>query len=95
MKLDELTRAAHPEKLSAFLAKQPKGGHHHGGGRRRDTREADHKGHHIVIRTTYRIEVDGRVTRCAAGRRQRWPRPLPFAAELSIQFGHRHGETID
>jgi hypothetical protein len=61
MKLDELTRAAHPEKLSAFLAKQPKGGHHHGGEGVESTREADHKGHHIIIRTTYRIEVDGRV----------------------------------
>lgn len=35
-----------------------KAGGHHGGGE--TIREADHAGHHIVVRTTYRVEVDGK-----------------------------------
>jgi hypothetical protein len=33
-------------------------GHHHAASE--TIREADYEGHHIVVRTTYRIEVDGR-----------------------------------
>jgi hypothetical protein len=61
MKLDELTQASHPTRLSAFLARRPMVMPHHGAGSVESTREADQNGHHIVVRTTYQIEVDGHV----------------------------------
>jgi hypothetical protein len=33
---------------------------HHGDGKVESVRQADYEGHHIVIRTTYVVEVDGR-----------------------------------
>lgn len=33
---------------------------HHGGGGQEIVREDDYQGHHVVVRTTYQIEVDGR-----------------------------------
>jgi hypothetical protein len=59
MKAQDLKQAATPERLAQYLADQPKG-MHHDGGPVESVREADHKGHHIVIRTTYQFEVDGR-----------------------------------
>lgn len=60
MKADTLARAANPKNLSAYLTKLPMSMRHKGG--RVDTvREADHKGHRIVIRTSYQVEVDGRI----------------------------------
>ena len=59
MKTHDVTRAATPERLAQYLANLPKGMHHHGGPVE-TVREADHKGHHIVIGTKYQFEVDGR-----------------------------------
>jgi hypothetical protein len=66
VKRDELARAARPEALTERVAElrpelqRPHEGHHHGDGMSTETiREATYRGHHIVIRTTYRIEVDG------------------------------------
>ena len=59
MKTRDVTQAAAPDRLARYLADLPKGMHHHGGPVE-NVREADHKGHHIVIRTTYQFEVDGR-----------------------------------
>ena len=55
-----IVEAAHPRALSGFLASRPMAMMHHGDGKVEGVRQADHKGHHIVIRTTYVIEVDGR-----------------------------------
>src|SRR5215475_3589074 len=60
MDLKKLAASATPDKLSAYLVKRPMT-MHHGTGRVESVREADHNGHHIVIRTTYQVEVDGRV----------------------------------
>lgn len=59
MKAQDLKQAATPERLAQYLTEQPKGMHHHGGPVE-TVREANHKGHHIVVRTTYQFEVDGR-----------------------------------
>ena len=59
MKAQEIKQAATPERLAEYLAGRPKAMHHHDGPVA-TVREADHKGHHIVIRTTYQFEVDGR-----------------------------------
>ena len=63
MKPDTLAQAANPKNLSKYLATLPMPMHHHEGtgGRVETEREAAHKGHRIVIRTTYQVEVDGRV----------------------------------
>ncbi len=61
-----LNQAADPKALAAYLAALPAGdmgGHGHGHGKHGGIdvpREDDYKGHHIVVRTTYRFEVDGR-----------------------------------
>ena len=60
MKPDDLRRAADPKRLSKYLTELPMA-MHHGGGPVESVRETDHKGHHIVVRTTYVVEVDGRV----------------------------------
>lgn len=59
----QLADEAGPAKLADYLANLPQPPHHgHGpGGAVETLREDHHKGHHIVIRTTYRIEVDGKV----------------------------------
>jgi hypothetical protein len=66
MKRSELARAATAEAIVERVAEQgaqlPRQdqGHDHGRGRPMEsTREATYYGHHIVIRTTYHIEVDG------------------------------------
>jgi len=55
----KLADAAHPEAIGTFLAARPMT-MHHGEGPATSVREAEHRGHHITIRTTYEIEVDGR-----------------------------------
>jgi len=40
---------------------------HRGDGKVESVRTADHKGHHIVIRTSYVIEVDGRTLNLPLG----------------------------
>ena len=45
-------------QANADKAKQAQAPMHHGD--MASTREADYKGHHIVVRTTYEIEVDGK-----------------------------------
>lgn len=67
MKRSELARAATAEAIAQRVTEQgsrlPRQdqGHDHGHGLPTEsTREATYYGHHIVIRTTYRIEVDGR-----------------------------------
>ena len=66
MKRSELARAATAEAIVERVAEQgaqlPRQdqGHDHGHGiPMESTREATYYGHHIVIRTTYHIEVDG------------------------------------
>jgi len=64
MNPDELARAAHPKALSAYLVKRPMSMRHDEGGHGEpihSLREAEHAGHRIVIRTTYQVEIDGRV----------------------------------
>lgn len=62
-KLDSKTldEAADPKALGAYLSSLPvtHEGHHGHGGTAEVMREDDYKGHHIVVRTTYRFEVDG------------------------------------
>jgi hypothetical protein len=67
MKRSELARAADPEAVVERVAELAPGlqqqGHEHGhghAGAMETTREATYRGHHIVIRTTYQIEVDGK-----------------------------------
>lgn len=64
MNPDKLAQAAHPKALSTYLVTQPTSMHHHGGGPGtpvESLREAEHHGHRIVVRTTYQVEIDGRV----------------------------------
>jgi hypothetical protein len=57
----KLTDAAAPEKFSAYIAGLPHPHHHHeDGGSIESLREDEYKGHQISIRTTYRIQVDGK-----------------------------------
>jgi hypothetical protein len=66
MKRDELAQAADPEAIVARVTEQaaelpPQDlGHDHGhGSPTESTREVTYRGHHLRIRTTYHIEVDG------------------------------------
>jgi hypothetical protein len=66
MKREELARAAESEAIAqrvaergARLPRQDRGHDHGHGGPMESTREETYRGHHIMIRTTYRIEVDG------------------------------------
>jgi hypothetical protein len=63
MKRSELAQAAGPEAIVARVTEQgaglPQDQSHGHGVPTESTREADYYGHHIVIRTTYHIEVDG------------------------------------
>jgi hypothetical protein len=63
MDIKKLEKAAEPGAFARFVAGLPRPHHHgHGGDGSIETlREDDYEGHHIVIRTTYRIEVDGKV----------------------------------
>jgi hypothetical protein len=66
MKRDELVQATTPEALVGYLRQAESSlapGEHcdHGGAASMESiREATHRGHHIVIRTRYQIEVDGK-----------------------------------
>ena len=64
MKREELSAGATPDAIvervtmgEVQLPGQDRG-HGHGGGME-SVREATYRGHHIVVRTTYRLEVDG------------------------------------
>jgi len=46
-------------KNGAYFKRLLTGGHHHAEGP--SIREAHHKGHHIVIATTYEVRIDGKV----------------------------------
>jgi hypothetical protein len=66
MRRDELAQAAGPDAIvarvtepGAELPRQDQGHDHGHGMPTESTREATYRGHHIVIHTTYRIEVDG------------------------------------
>lgn len=78
----ELMAAVQPdalrETLAANAAQIAHAGHFHGGGDLTSVRLAEHKGHRIVVRTTYEITVDGE----------------PFAVHLTVDNGgrvHYHG----
>lgn len=59
MKRSEFARASTPESLVEHVGRNaPVLGHPHGG-TMESIREATYRGHHIVIRTSYHIEVDG------------------------------------
>ena len=64
MNREELSAGATPDAIvervttgKVQLPSQDRG-HGHGGGME-SVREATYRGHHIVVRTTYRLEVDG------------------------------------
>ena len=64
MKREELSLGAAPEAIVQRLteggAELPDQGHGHGhGGQMESVREATYRGHRIVVRTTYQLEVDG------------------------------------
>ena len=63
MDLNKLLQAADPRNLAKFIQDLPEPSGHGVGhrGSLESTREADHQGRHILIRTTYRIEVDGKL----------------------------------
>ena len=50
--------AQYVKKNAAKVKAGNKAGDHHGGGE--TVREAQYEGHHIVVRTTYHVAVDGR-----------------------------------
>src|SRR5262245_48171623 len=62
MKQEDLTRAANPATFAATVTtNRPEpaaGGHHHGP--MTSIRTDTYRGHQIVVRTTYEIEIDGR-----------------------------------
>ena len=63
MRPEDLVQAAQPDAVVERLAEQrpelTQRGHGHDSSME-SVREATYRGHHIAIRTTYRIEVDGR-----------------------------------
>ena len=65
IQVKKLAQAAAPERLARYiddLAQTHE--HNHGSdGSVETVREDDHDAHHIVIRTTYKIQVDGKVLR--------------------------------
>ena len=61
MNRKKLTEAAAPEKFTAYIAGLPHPHHHdEGDGSIETLRKDEHEGHRILIRTIYRIEVDGK-----------------------------------
>jgi len=60
MDKDKLAAAANPANLGNYLAGLPMHDMHAANGRIETVREDDHEGHHIVVRTSYEIEVDGK-----------------------------------
>lgn len=65
MDIKKLAQAAEPEKLAKYVAGvTPAHGHDHGNDGSVETlREDEYQRHNIVVRTTYKIEVDGKVLR--------------------------------
>lgn len=63
IKPKDLDSDSEPRKLAAYLSGLAASGmHEHGHGAAVESvREDEFKGHHIVVRTTYSLEVDGRV----------------------------------
>ena len=61
MDKEKLAAAVRSQSLADYLADLPQSHDHHTGGRVETVRNDEHKGHHIVIRTTYEIEVDGQL----------------------------------
>jgi len=63
MDINQLIEAAAPNTLAGYLARLPQPHHpgHGTDGAIETQREDKHAGHSIVIRTTYRIEVDGQM----------------------------------
>jgi hypothetical protein len=60
---DDLQKITEPEEYLPHVAEaaaEPMEDHGGHGGMLETVREADHEGRHIVIRTTYEIEVDGK-----------------------------------
>lgn len=59
---DDLDAAADPKRLGAYLSLLSAGHEEHlgHGGMAEVVREDDYKGHRILVRTSYRFEVDGR-----------------------------------
>jgi hypothetical protein len=69
MDLKKLAESATPKKLGAYVArKKISDRHRHAAkGSVETVREAEHGGHRIVVRTTYKIEVDGKAIRVRLG----------------------------
>ena len=73
MDTKKLAKAAAPNKLAVFVSGLPQHQMHdmhdeHGGhGMTETVREDEHDGHKIVVRTTYRIEVDGKPLQAPIG----------------------------
>jgi len=65
MDIKKLARAAEPEKLAKYIAGVAQTHEHNHGndGSVETLREDEYEGHHIVIRTTYKMEVDRKVLR--------------------------------
>lgn len=63
MKRSELARDVTPESLVEHVGQNApalrQSGHDHHSEAMESVREATYRGHHIVVRTSYRIEVDG------------------------------------
>jgi len=62
MKRDDFAQSSTPESLVEHVAKNAPAvqrTQHDHGGTTESVREATYRGHHIVIRTSYHIEVDG------------------------------------
>lgn len=61
MDKSELLQAARPESLVEAVSRyRPPAHQHHGGGPMETVREATYRGHRIVVRTSYELQVDGR-----------------------------------
>ncbi|MGE5193803.1 MAG: hypothetical protein ACM3U2_15005 [Deltaproteobacteria bacterium] len=69
MDFKKLTQAAKPQKLGGYLARLSRGAaKHHEMHMAHDlVREDEHKGHRIVVRTMYTIEVDGKPLKLPIG----------------------------
>jgi hypothetical protein len=63
MDATKLTRASQPAALGGYLKKASATGHsmHGAMGKGKSVRTAEHNGHEIVLTTSYRVELDGKV----------------------------------
>lgn len=59
MKKTEFAQATDPQSLVENVRRHPPPPHGHHAGAMESVREATYRGHRIVVRTTYHIEVDG------------------------------------